>query len=67
MEQSEFSLLFFLFFIFCLFRAFPASCGDSQARGPIEATTASLHHSHSNSRSEPHLPPTLQLMATLDP
>ena len=32
------------------------------------ATAASLYHSHSNSRSEPCLPPALQqLTATLDP
>ena len=26
-----------------------------------------LHHSHSNARSEPHLQPTPQLAATMDP
>ena len=49
------SLLFFL-----LFRAVPTTCGSSQARGPIGATAASLHHSHSKIRSEPHLWPTPQ-------
>ena len=34
------------------FRAPPATYGGSQARGPIGATAASLHHSHSNVRSE---------------
>ena len=39
--------------------------GGSQARGLIGATAAGLHHSHT--RSEPHLRPTPQFMATLDP
>ena len=56
-----FICLFFL--VFCLFRATPAAYGGSQARGPIGATAASLHHSHSHAGSEPHLPPTPQLMA----
>ena len=29
--------------------------GRTQARGLIGATAASLHHSHSNAGSEPHL------------
>ena len=41
--------------------------GGSQARGRIGATTASLHHSHSNMGSEPCLQPTPQLTATADP
>ena len=36
------------FYIFFLFKAIPMAYGSSQARGPIEATDASLHHSHSN-------------------
>ena len=39
--------------------------GDSQARGPIRAVAAGLHHSHSNNRYEPPLQPTPQFMATL--
>ena len=39
--------------MFCLFRATPAAYGSSQARGRIRAIAASLHHSHSNSRSKP--------------
>ena len=35
--------------------------GDSQARGLIRAVAASLHHNHSNARSEPRLQPTPQL------
>ena len=36
-----------------LFRAAPVAYGRSQARGPIRATAAGLHHSHSDSGSEP--------------
>ena len=36
--------------------------GSSQAR--VQAAAASLRHSHSNARSELHLRPTPQLMAT---
>ena len=34
-----------------LFRATPVAYGGSQAMGPIGATAASLHHTHSNTRS----------------
>ena len=59
----------FLFFVFCfgLSRAAPAAYGGSQARGQIGAVAASIHHSHSNARSEPRLRPTPQLPATPDP
>ena len=53
-------------FLFGLFRAAPAACGHSQAWGQIGAAAAGLHHSHSNARSEPHLRPSPQLMATPD-
>ena len=46
-----FSILFFFF----LFRATPEAYESFQARGRIGATAASLHHSYSNARSEPHL------------
>ena len=36
---------------FFLFRATPTAYGSSQARGGIGAVAASLHHSHSNTRS----------------
>ena len=50
------------------FRAALAAYGSSQARGGlIRATVAGLHHSYSNSGSEPHLQRTPQLTATLDP
>ena len=52
---------------FLLFRATPAAYGGSQARGRIGAVASSLRHSHSNARSEPHVQPTPQLMAMLDP
>ena len=54
---------FFFFFwpggevhvIFFLFRASPAAYGSSQARGQVRAVAASLRHSHSHTRSKPHL------------
>ena len=57
-------LWFFVLFCFLLFRAAPVAYGGFQARGPIGATAAGLCHSHSNTGSEPHLPPTPQLTAT---
>ena len=51
----------------CLFRAVPTAHGGSQARGQIAAVVSGLCHSHSNSRSEPHLQTTRQLVATPDP
>ena len=55
------------FFLFPpLFRAIPAAYVSSQARGWIGATAASLHHSHSNSESEPRLRPIPQLTARPD-
>ena len=59
-EIFSFSFLFYL-----LFRAAHSAYGGSQARGPIGATAAGLHHSHSNARSEPHLWPRPQLTAML--
>ena len=59
-------LLLYVFF-FGLFRAAPMVYGGSQSRGQIGPVAASLHHSHSNARSEPHLGPTSQLTATPDP
>ena len=44
----EFSILIF-------FRAAPVAYGGSQARGHIGAVAGGLHHSHSNTESEPHL------------
>ena len=53
--------------LFVFSRAAPMARGGSQTRGLIGAVAASLHHSHSNARSEPCLQPTPQLMATPDP
>ena len=44
---------FFLFFFLVFGRASPAAYGGSQARNPVRAVAAGLHHSHSNARSEP--------------
>ena len=55
--------------LFCFFfpTAAPAAYGNSWARGWIEAIAASLHDSHSNTRSKPHLWPTPQFTPMLDP
>ena len=50
---------------FCIFRAIPVAHGGFQARGWIRAVAASLHHSNSNARFEPHPRPTPQLTETL--
>ena len=55
------------FFFFCPFRAILVAYGGSQARGLKRAAGASLHQSHSNARSDPHLRPIPQLMAMPDP
>ena len=39
----------------------PTAYGGSQARGLIGAVATSLHHSYSNTGSEPHLQPAPQL------
>ena len=54
-----------VFFFFCLFRAVPVAYGGSWARDLIGAEAVSLHHSHSNSGSKLHLPPTPQLTSML--
>ena len=64
--------LFFFNFLFCfiyflLFRAAYMAYGNSQARGWLGATAASLRQSHSYARSEPHLQPAPELTAMLDP
>ena len=55
------------FFSFFFFRATLGAYAGSQARGPVGAVAAGLSHRHSNVGSEPHLQPTLQLRAALDP
>ena len=47
-----------LHIFFFLFRDAPVEYGGSQGRGPVGATDTSLHHSHSNAGSDPHLRPT---------
>ena len=58
-------LSFFFFFFslpyFLLFRAAPAAYGSSCVKGQIGAVAAGLHHSDSNSGSEPCLQATPQL------
>ena len=53
--QWGFLWVFLVFCFFCLFRAAPTTYWSSQARGWIWAAAARLHHSHSNTGSEPHL------------
>ena len=45
--------------------AAPAAYGSSQVKGRIGV--AGLRHHHSDTRSEPHLQPTLHLAAMPDP
>ena len=55
-EISRYFFFYFLFFLsFCLFRAEHMAYGGSQAMGLIGTTAAGLHHSHSNTGTEPHL------------
>ena len=56
----------FFFWLFAFPRAAPMAYGCSEARGPIGAVDASLHQSHSNSRSKLCLQPTPQLTTTPD-
>ena len=69
--QIRQKIFFFFFFFFFFFVFLPflgqlyTAYGGSQARGLIRAIAISLCQSHSNTASEPHLPP--QLMATPDP
>ena len=39
---------FFSFLFFLIFRTIAAAYGTSQARGPMRASAASLHHNHKN-------------------
>ena len=49
-------LMFSSFSFFGLFfRAAPVAYGGSQARDPVGVVAAGLHHSHSNTGSEPCL------------
>ena len=53
------------YLIYSFFRATAMAYGRSQARGQIRAIAAGVGHSHSNARSQVHVQPTPQLMATL--
>ena len=64
-ELPKKKLLFF-FIVFC-FSGPHLRYGSSQTRGRIGAAAAGLRHSHSNTGSGPHLRPTPQLTAVLDP
>ena len=63
--DNKIGILFFFFFVFS--RATLVAHGGSQARGLVRVVAAGLCHSHGNTRSEPRLRPTPQLMATPDP
>ena len=66
-SSASFPLSFKFFFLPLFFFRMPVAYGSSQAKGPIGAEAASLHHSHSNARLEPRLPPTWELTVLLDP
>ena len=55
------------FFFFFFFWAAPTAYGGCPDKGWISAVAASIHHSHSNTGSEPHLQSTPQLTAMPDP
>ena len=59
--KSYICVLLFIYSFIYFFRAATAAHGSSQARDPMQAIAAALHHSHSNVGSKPHLWPTLQL------
>ena len=59
--------ILFLFVLFCLFGVTPMAYASSQSKGWIRAATAGHSHRYSNTRSEPPLLLTPQLVATPDP
>ena len=56
-----------IYLFILLHRAALEVYGGSQARGPIRAVAVGLRQRHSNAGSEPHVPPTPQLLAMPDP
>ena len=63
----ESTFLFFFFFVFLGPLPRHMEIPRLGARGLLGAVATGLCHSHSNARSEPHLRPTPQFTATLDP
>jgi len=59
-KQRKYSFFFFFF------KATPAAYVSSWPKSQIGATAASLHHSPSNARSEPHLQPVLHVSEARD-
>ena len=53
-ENNSWSSFTLSIYLFLLFRATPTANGGSQARSPI-GVAASLHQSHSNAGSKPHV------------
>ena len=53
-EGIFFIFLIFKNFFFCFFKATPMAYEGSQAKGPIRAVAAGLHHSHSNAGALTH-------------
>ena len=68
-DSFKYILIYLHTYIFggVFFRASPMTYGSSQAKGLIRAVAAGPCQSHSSARTEPHLPLTPQLTATLDP
>ena len=52
--MSLYLACFFVLLLFLPFRATPAAYGGSQARGPVGAAAAGLHHGHSHTRFLTH-------------
>ena len=55
--------IFYFILLFTYLYFLSVAHGSSQTRGRFRATAASLHHSHSNARSKPHLQPTPWILA----
>ena len=61
------NFLSFIIYLVLVFWATPMAYGNPQARGQIRAAAAKLHHSHSNTGSQPCLQSTPQLTVMPDP
>ena len=60
-------IIIIIIIIILVFRATLTAYGDFQAKGLIRAVAEGLCQGHGNAGSEPHLRPTPQLKAMLDP